>query len=612
VSRPPGSQAGGQDESCGLWEGYPAHGTFAIPVHIGLAVGPAGFEPTTSCTPSCAAAAALRAGPMPCPARKGSSFTRAPQSRRTRRARGKVPADYPASHGRAALNAKRQRWFDGVLPSAPASAAAPRPGPSAHDLCRPTRPPRRASASSSSCSSCTWPPPSPAAARRRPPWPFYRCQLVAPGARRRPRPAAALALGDLVGTPHTSQFTRSVRCLYRWARLADPLDGITPPAEGRRERTLTAGERIRLLKKCGFELKRILWFLSKCGARPQELRELRWCEVHERERVIRLVKFKASDRRKDGVRVRLIPLPVEAARVLGYWRRKRQPAGAELVFANERGRPWTSAALRLAVARARRRARLDVGGGEQVVSYTLRHTFATEKATGGYPGDGPGGHPRPHVAGHHPAVSSTGGPRTWCGHSTRSPGRRGRGDGATSRVAPGGVIRPAAARRRPSRRGGLRGQSPGAGVAGPACRRRRRGPGRPLPGSAGSCSEELGLGDRGPGGRAGGGRSRSVPAGGFGDRHGRHLRTGSDRHFPITRVPPVGCRVRPRPRPRSAGSAGRPAPGATAGGLEGGAGLVERRAPPRRPRPGPRRRRGTRDWPAVGVLARPLHLAAPR
>jgi integrase len=212
---------------------------------------------------------------------------------------------------------------------------------------------------------------------------FYRCQLAHLVRVAGHLPAAALAVGDLVGTPHTSQFTRSVRCLYRWARLPDPLDGITPPAEGQRQRTLTPGERIRLLRRCGFELKRILWFLSKCGARPQELRELRWCEVHERERVIRLVKFKARDRRKDGVRVRMIPLPVEAARVLGYWRRTRQPAGGELVFTNERGRPWTSAALRLAVARARHRARLDVGGGEQVVSYTLRHTFATEKATAG-------------------------------------------------------------------------------------------------------------------------------------------------------------------------------------------------------------------------------------
>jgi integrase len=182
----------------------------------------------------------------------------------------------------------------------------------------------------------------------------------------------------------TNQCTRAVKRLYRWAKLPCPLaDVVTPPA-GERTRVLSRGEWRRLRRAAGAELRRVLWFLVQTGARPKEIRELRWGEACEAERVIRLPKFKARDRRRDGVKVRLIPLSAAAARVLARWRAARRPGPDEPVFANEKGRPWTSGTLRLAVGRAAKRAGLNPpDGGERAVTYTLRHTFATRAVANG-------------------------------------------------------------------------------------------------------------------------------------------------------------------------------------------------------------------------------------
>jgi integrase len=190
------------------------------------------------------------------------------------------------------------------------------------------------------------------------------------------RDAATLTLPDLARLPATHHVGAAVRRLFRWAKMANPLADLRVPSTGQRTRVLEPWELRRLLRTCGFELKRIVWFLAATGARPAELRELRWGSVFERERVIRLTRFKARDRRKDGVKVRVIPLTVAAARVLAYWRRARLPGSEDFVFTNELCRPWQSSALRQAMRAATRRAGLN-RGGERVVCYTLRHTFAT-------------------------------------------------------------------------------------------------------------------------------------------------------------------------------------------------------------------------------------------
>lgn len=190
------------------------------------------------------------------------------------------------------------------------------------------------------------------------------------------RVAASLTGVDLAGIPPTPHCTSVTKRLFKWGRLPDPLFDVRTPPTGQRTRVVEPDEFRRLRRACGFELRRVVWFLSQTGARPGELRQLRWEQVFEAERVVRLKKFKAKDRRKDGVRVRVIPMSEAAARVLGYWRRARQARPGELVFRNSKGRPWTCQALTLAVRRARVRAGLDPEG-ERLVAYTMRHTFAT-------------------------------------------------------------------------------------------------------------------------------------------------------------------------------------------------------------------------------------------
>jgi len=198
----------------------------------------------------------------------------------------------------------------------------------------------------------------------------------------RDRDPATLELADLTGLPATPHCSACIRRLFRWAKMPNPLADVPVPLTGMRTRVLDRQELRRLRHSCHFELRRFVWFLSQTGARPGELRQLTWEQVSEIERVIRLSKFKARDRRKDGVRVRLIPMSKAAARVLAYWRRKRYPLPSDHVFVNDHCEPWSCATLRAAMHRACRRARLH-RDGEPVVCYTLRHTFATQAVARG-------------------------------------------------------------------------------------------------------------------------------------------------------------------------------------------------------------------------------------
>ena len=89
-----------------------------------------------------------------------------------------------------------------------------------------------------------------------------------------------------------------------------------------------------------------------------------------------LTDFKAKARRKDKLAVRLLPISPKLARLLDCLeRRPHDPKG--YVFLNERGKPWTTAALCQAFRTAARRAGLNELGKEAAVAYTLRHTAAT-------------------------------------------------------------------------------------------------------------------------------------------------------------------------------------------------------------------------------------------
>ncbi|MDB5310656.1 MAG: site-specific tyrosine recombinase XerC [Gemmataceae bacterium] len=197
------------------------------------------------------------------------------------------------------------------------------------------------------------------------------------------RDAAELVPEDLAGTPYTFHFVRAVRCLFRWAHASKRIPEYRfgkfqgPPC-GQRERVLSLAEYRQVTRRAGRALRTILPFLRRTLARPGELRGLRWRDLYLDKQVIRLTKFKARDRRRDNVRVRVIPLTAVVVRWLRHLQRVRAWLPDDHVFVNSRGRPWTKNALRLAMHRAAAAAGVNVAEGERVVCYTLRHTGATE------------------------------------------------------------------------------------------------------------------------------------------------------------------------------------------------------------------------------------------
>ena len=196
------------------------------------------------------------------------------------------------------------------------------------------------------------------------------------------RDAATIIPEDLAAAPYTFHFCKATKRLFHWAHEAGHVPhyrfaGFQGPPCGERSRTLNDDEYRIVMRIARTSLRRVLWFMKQTLARPGELRQLRWSEVFLDKQVIRLAKFKARDRRRDGVKVRMIPLSPAASRLLAYWKRVRAPKPEDFVFHGDR-RPWSANSLRLAMARVTKAAGINLGTGERVVCYTMRHTGATE------------------------------------------------------------------------------------------------------------------------------------------------------------------------------------------------------------------------------------------
>lgn len=185
----------------------------------------------------------------------------------------------------------------------------------------------------------------------------------------------------LADVEFSNHFVRTCKSLYRWALeeelvTRNPFAKIKTPPAGERSRVLTGAELLSLYRAAPPAFRLFLFFQLHTMARPGELRELRWRDVHLDDRLLKLTAFKGRDRRRDGVKVRLIPLDQAAARRLSRLAAAGTPD--DHVFRGDRGRPWTANALRCAMRRTRERARIDVGKDERVVCYHLRHTAATD------------------------------------------------------------------------------------------------------------------------------------------------------------------------------------------------------------------------------------------
>ena len=194
--------------------------------------------------------------------------------------------------------------------------------------------------------------------------------------------ASELRPGHLVEVEFTSHFVRAVKTMIRWAVeeeiiVKNHFKKLKTPPTGRRERVMSATEQTKLMRAASPALRRLMWFALRTACRPGELRAMRWSEVDWQNQVVRLVDFKAKDKRKDGVAVRIVPLPNLVFAALKVWHRK---AGDNThVFVMQRvNKPWTPNGLRCAFRAAREKAGLATDEGEQLVMYSCRHTRATE------------------------------------------------------------------------------------------------------------------------------------------------------------------------------------------------------------------------------------------
>ncbi len=177
----------------------------------------------------------------------------------------------------------------------------------------------------------------------------------------------------------------AVKRLFNWAvgvgLVSDhPFRRVEAPPHGQRERILSRAETALLLRTAGPAFRRFLVGLRHTMARPQELAALQWRHLQPDGRSFVLTQFKAKDRRRDGVKIRIIALDSRMRRFVG--RRRHRAQLDDYVFTNSQGKRWTGNALRCAMRRVREKAGL-LDGGELVVCYTFRHTAATEATANG-------------------------------------------------------------------------------------------------------------------------------------------------------------------------------------------------------------------------------------
>jgi integrase len=197
-------------------------------------------------------------------------------------------------------------------------------------------------------------------------------------------PAAEVRIWHLHSVKITHHFARALRALFAWSTENDltpknPFAKLEVPKCGQRERVISRTDVAKLYLSAARRFRRYLFILTHTMARPSEIRLLRWSEVDLEKRVISLSRFKAKDKRRDGVRVRQIPLDRRSVMMLKAMRRK---AVSPFVFSDSDGEAWTYNTVRSRMRACRKRAGLD-DGDERVVCYTLRHTGATNAMRAG-------------------------------------------------------------------------------------------------------------------------------------------------------------------------------------------------------------------------------------
>ena len=163
--------------------------------------------------------------------------------------------------------------------------------------------------------------------------------------------------------------------VFSWAKdegllPENPLAGMKRPKPPPRQRAMSDDEFHKLHDQAGGPFRDFLLALRETGARPKEVRDLLWTQVHD-ERWI-LTKHKTS---RKAQKVRVIILTDVMRQMMDRLRGN----GHTHVFLNTEGIPWTMNAVRLQMSRLRRK----LGLPEDLCAYLARHGFGTRAILNG-------------------------------------------------------------------------------------------------------------------------------------------------------------------------------------------------------------------------------------
>ncbi len=151
----------------------------------------------------------------------------------------------------------------------------------------------------------------------------------------------------------------------------NPLAGMKRPKPMPRQRAITDGEYLSMLRTTDGDFRPLLFALRQTGARPQELRQLTWDDVRDDHLLLWEHKTVGKTRKP-----RIIHL---SACMQRFFAVKRKRSESHHVFLNRQGKPWTMNAVRLRVMRLKEK----LGLADDVCAYLIRHAFGTNAIVNG-------------------------------------------------------------------------------------------------------------------------------------------------------------------------------------------------------------------------------------
>lgn len=230
----------------------------------------------------------------------------------------------------------------------------------------------------------------------------YKHQLSKFAARFGLRPIGELKAIHLQECAKTWHLYQAVQRLFNWAmdeaEIIDrnPFNKLRRPPIGQRRRIISQPIGASLLRNARPHFRRLILAYRETFARPQELRQARWENLHTTDGTssidkalangtacIVLWEHKTAYQRAEANVPRVILLSPRVGRLL--LRLKRSAADEQgPIFVTTKGKAWSSNAVRCCFRRLRRRVKIKRDArGENIVAYTYRHTGATAAAAAG-------------------------------------------------------------------------------------------------------------------------------------------------------------------------------------------------------------------------------------